>query len=197
MSLASETYNLIILASGGGTNAENIIKYFKANSNINVARVWTNNPAAGVIDRCKNLDVPCGILSPNTCKDGDRLLDLLKKDQPSLIILAGYLKLIPKTVVEHYKNRIINIHPALLPAYGGKGMYGENVHQAVIENGESESGITIHYVNERYDEGELIIQESVAIEQGETTTSLAKKIHELEMKWFPIAIERVLEALRD
>jgi phosphoribosylglycinamide formyltransferase-1 len=192
MNSDSKQHRLIILASGSGSNAENIIKVFRETREADVVQVLTNNPSAGVIDRCRQLDVPCGILSPQTCKEGNRMLAILDKSQPDLIILAGYLRLIPAEVVERFEGRIVNIHPSLLPAYGGKGMYGMHVHEAVIRNGEKESGITIHLVNEAYDEGQVIMQQKVDVSPEETPDTLAEKIHTLEMKWFPEAIRQLL-----
>lgn len=192
MNSDSKQHKLVILASGNGSNAENIIKVFRETREAEVVQVFTNNPSAGVIDRCRQLDVPCGILSPQTCKNGNRMIDVLEKTQPDLIILAGYLRLIPSEVVKKFEGRILNIHPSLLPSYGGKGMYGMHVHEAVIRNGEKESGITIHFVNEVYDDGQVLMQQKVDVSPDDTPSALAAKIHTLEMKWFPEAIRQLL-----
>jgi phosphoribosylglycinamide formyltransferase-1 len=183
--------NIIIFASGNGSNAENIIKYFiKKKYNINWLTI-SNNKDAGVIEKATKLGSKIKIISKNElCEENfiHSIIDL----NPILIILAGFLLKIPKNFIKNFNNRIINIHPSLLPKYGGKGMYGQFVHQKVIENKEIKSGITIHYVNEKYDEGEIIFQKDIEIKDPKTTKSLANQIHELEMEYFPLTIEKLI-----
>ena len=185
---------ILILASGNGSNAENIIDYFN-NKNYKINWVIiTNNPRAGVIEKSKKLCTPCVILSKNQFQNGDALT-AIKKIRPSLIILAGFLLKISENILENFPNKIINMHPSLLPAYGGKGMYGMNVHNKVIENFEKQSGITIHFVNKNYDEGKIIFQRKLKINYPCTSHFLAKKIHELEMKFFPSVIEDLIKTI--
>ena len=182
---------IVIFASGSGTNAENIMKYFKSTTTASVVSVFTNNPNAKVIDRAKNFQIPTEIFSKEELYSGN-VLQKLNAIQPDLIVLAGFLLKFPESIVESYANSIINIHPALLPKYGGKGMYGMNVHNAVVENKEKETGITIHYVNENYDEGSSIFQKKVTVLITDTPEVVAEKIHELEQKYFPTVIEDLL-----
>ncbi len=182
---------IVIFASGSGTNAENIIKHFKENKQITVVAVFTNNPNAKVIERAHILGVATEIFSKTELYDF-KFLQKVTSFQPDLIVLAGFLLKFPETIVHAYPNKIINIHPALLPNYGGKGMYGMNVHRAVVENKESETGITIHYVNENYDEGNIIFQKSITLSILDTPEQVAEKIHELEQKYFPTVIEDLL-----
>ena len=182
---------IILFASGSGSNAEKIIRHCQENKNIEVVRVYTNNPTAKVIDRAKNLHIPAEIFNRQDFNDG-KLADKILQDAPDLIVLAGFLWKFPETIIKNFPNKIINIHPALLPNYGGKGMYGMNVHQAVLDNNEIETGITIHYVNENYDEGAIIFQKSVNIEGCHTAEEIAEKIHVLEHQYFPEVIEKLL-----
>lgn len=182
---------IVIFASGSGTNAENIIKYFKNTSTGTVISVFTNNPKAYVIERAKNLQVPTVIFTKEDLKEG-KVLQNINILQTDLIVLAGFLLKFPENIIAHYPDRIINVHPALLPKYGGKGMYGMKVHQAVVENKEKETGITIHYVNENYDEGNIIFQKKVAVLVTDTPEVVAEKIYELEQKYFPAVIEELL-----
>lgn len=182
---------IVIFASGSGTNAENIIKHFKSTSTGKVVSVFTNNPNAKVIERAKNFQIPTEIFSKEELYSG-KVLQKLIAIAPDLIVLAGFLLKFPKNIVESYPNAIINIHPALLPNYGGKGMYGMNVHRAIVENKEKETGITIHYVNENYDEGNIIFQKKVTVLVTDTPEVVAEKIYELEQKYFPTVIEEVL-----
>ena len=183
---------IVIFASGSGTNAENIIKYFKNTTAANVVSVFTNNANAKVIERAKNLQISTEIFSKEELCSGN-VLQKLNVIQPDLIVLAGFLLKFPESIVEFYSNSIINIHPALLPKYGGKGMYGMNVHKAIVENKEKETGITIHYVNENYDEGNIIFQKKVTVLITDTPKVVAEKIHELEQKYFPSVIEEILK----
>lgn len=182
---------ILLFASGTGSNVENIIQHFKNHHDIIVVGVFTNNPNAKVLDKAKNHNVPTLIFNRAQLTEGF-VLDKMAEFKPDLIVLAGFLWKMPEEIVSAYPNKIINIHPALLPKYGGKGMYGMNVHKSVLDNKEKETGITIHYVNEHYDEGEFIFQQKVAIEDCKTPEEVANKIHELEHKYFPIIIEKVL-----
>ena len=183
--------SILIFASGNGSNAENIIKYFQEKSiHINWI-IITNNSNAGVIERSVRLNIPFMVFSKDDFYNNN-VLEKINLINPSLIVLAGFLLKIPKKIIENFPNKIINIHPSLLPKYGGKGMYGINVHKKVIENQESESGISIHYVNQNYDEGKVIFQKSITISYPTDTSNLSKKIHELEMKYFPEVIEKLL-----
>ncbi len=183
--------NIVIFASGNGSNAENIILHFKKNSHANVLAVFTNNPSAKVLEIAKNLHVSTIVFSKEDLKTS-LILHKLNVFRPDLIVLAGFLLQFPENIIKNYPNKIINIHPALLPKYGGKGMYGMNVHKAILENQELVTGITIHYVNENYDEGKIIFQQSVNIENCKTPEEIASKIHELEMKHFPEVIQQLL-----
>lgn len=181
---------IVIFASGSGTNAENLIRYFNhPGSEVAVVRVFTNRPDAGVIARAGKHHVPVTVFNRKEFKSPSFIAQLAN---PDLIVLAGFLWLVPEYMVREFPDKIINIHPALLPAYGGKGMYGSRVHEAVIKNKEKQSGITIHYVNEKYDEGEIILQARCKVAPGETPGSLAKKIHKLEYAFFPVTIETLL-----
>ena len=182
---------IVILASGSGTNAENIIKYFKNSNLISVIQVLSNKKDAKVLERAKRLGVSCLSFNREDFYTSEELLNSLKLNA-DYIILAGFLWKIPTSIIEAFPNKIINIHPALLPKYGGKGMYGMHVHNAVIENKETASGITIHYVNENYDEGAIIFQKSVAILVCDTAEDVAKKIHTLEQENFPRVIEQFI-----
>lgn len=181
---------LAIFASGSGSNAENIINYFKDSAEVKVSLILTNNPSAGVIERGRRLNIPVIVFSKTIFTQTDDVVNLLKENGIDWVILAGFLWLVPQNLIHAFPDRIINIHPALLPNYGGKGMWGHHVHEAVVANGEKESGITIHYVNEQYDEGKVIFQAKCVLEDGETADSLASKIHELEYEHFPVVIEK-------
>ena len=182
---------IVLFASGSGSNAEKIVLHFNTNELAKVVEIFTNNPNAKVLDRAKNLNVPVHIFNRQELNEG-KVLDILKDLQPDLIVLAGFLWKFPEPIIKEYPNKIINIHPALLPNYGGKGMYGMNVHQAVLDSKEKETGITIHYVNENYDEGEFIFQKSVNIEDCQTVEAIADKIHVLEHQYFPEVIEKLI-----
>ncbi len=183
---------IVLFASGSGTNAENIIRYFQKRGNASVVAVLTNKRDAYVIDRCNSLNVNALFFNRSAFRDQDVLIGLLNSLRPDLIVLAGFLWKIPPEMVDDFAGKIINIHPALLPKYGGKGMYGSRVHEAVLENGETETGITIHYVNEAYDEGAIIFQESTGIAPGDTAEQIANKVHALEYKHYPQVIEQLL-----
>lgn len=183
---------IVLFASGNGSNAENIMVYFDLAKTVSVVGVFTNNSEAKVIERAKKFKVPTFIFNKMELSD-DTVLKQLKQLQPDLIVLAGFLLKFPTHVINEFPKKVINIHPALLPNYGGKGMYGMYVHQAVLENKEKETGITIHHVNEHFDEGEFIFQTNVNIESCKNAEEIAHKIHELEMEHFPKVIERFLE----
>ena len=187
---------ILILASGNGSNAENIINYFRDKFYEIEWLIITNNNRAGVIEKSKKLNIPFLILNKDQFNSNSALIEI-EKFNPSLIILAGFLLKISENIIEKFPNKIINIHPSLLPAYGGKGMYGMNVHNAVIENSERESGITIHYVNKNYDEGKIIFQKKLTIQYPCSSEELAKKIHVLEMDFFPKIIEDLIKVLSD
>ena len=182
---------ILLLASGTGSNVENIIRYFKNNNDIVIVGVFSNNLHAKVLDKTKRHNVASWVFNRTDLNEG-LVLEKINELQPDLIVLAGFLWKFPEHIIAKYPNKIINIHPALLPKYGGKGMYGMNVHNAVLENKEKETGITIHYVNEHYDEGEFIFQQKVNIEDCASAEEIAAKIHELEHKHFPKIIERLI-----
>ncbi len=196
LSLNPEKYttmnNIAIFASGSGTNAQNIIEYFSNKNNIIINRIYSNNKNAFVLERAFKFNIPTQVFDRNEFYKTDKILDILIDDQTDLIVLAGFLWLIPQNILAHFTNKIINIHPALLPKYGGKGMYGMHVHETVINSGDNESGISIHYVNEKYDEGEIIFQAKCKINKNDTPDSLASKIHQLEYEHFPKVIHQIL-----
>ncbi|WP_430812766.1 MULTISPECIES: phosphoribosylglycinamide formyltransferase [unclassified Carboxylicivirga] len=185
---------IVLFASGSGSNVENIVKYFKDNTKVEITRVYTNNPNASVIERCERLNIPCQVFGRKAFRENLTILDELQSLTPDLIVLAGFLWLVPPAYVQAFPNKIINIHPALLPKYGGKGMYGQHVHEAVVANKESESGITIHYVNEQYDEGNIIRQVKCSIMPKDTADDVAHKVHALEYEHFPQVIDELLKA---
>jgi len=184
---------LAIFASGSGSNAENICRYFKNNSSVSVVLICTNKLDAFIVKRAKKLNIPVTFITKTELNRFYSLHKALQNNKVDFIILAGFLLKLPTIMVEKYRNRILNIHPSLLPKYGGKGMYGDNVHKAVLENKETESGISIHFVNQNYDKGELILQEKCSVSENETLETLTAKIHQLEKKHFPLTIEKVLK----
>jgi phosphoribosylglycinamide formyltransferase-1 len=184
---------LAIFASGSGSNAENICNYFANHSGITVVLICTNKPDAFIVKRAKKLNIPVAFITKTELNNFDGLHKTLQNTKVDFIILAGFLLKLPAIMVKKYQNRILNIHPSLLPKYGGKGMYGNNVHKAVLENKEVESGISIHFVNQNYDKGELILQEKCSVSANETLETLTAKIHQLEQKYFPLTIEKVLK----
>lgn len=184
--------SLIIFASGIGTNAKAIIEYFSKREDVSVALIVSDNPNAGVLNMAQEKGVPTRIINRQTLHSEDFTAELSGLD-PDLIVLAGFLKKIPELMVRRFPNKIINIHPALLPKYGGKGMYGMHVHQAVISAKEKESGITIHYVNEHYDEGSKITQAYCPVTDADSPETLAQKIHQLEHYYFPRTIDFLLK----
>jgi len=182
--------NIVLFASGNGSNAEEIIKYFKKSSQGAVVAIFSNKADAKVLERAKNNEIPSVVFNKAQLNEGF-VLEQLHQFQPDLIVLAGFLLKFPASILEKYP-KVINIHPALLPKYGGKGMYGMHVHQAVLDNNEKETGITIHYVNEHYDEGEFIFQKSVNIKDCKTAEEIAQKVHELEHHYFPEVIGKLI-----
>jgi phosphoribosylglycinamide formyltransferase 1 len=184
--------NIAIFASGSGSNAENIALHFTHQSQVKVSLILTNNPSAMVIERAKKLNIPCVIFSRNDFYNTQNVESILKENCIDWIVLAGFLWLIPPSLVKLFKNKMVNIHPALLPKYGGKGMYGQFVHQAVVNNGDTESGITIHWVNEHYDEGDVIFQAKCPVLITDTADDVAKKVHQLEYNHYPAVIEQLI-----
>ncbi len=183
---------IVIFASGSGSNAENLIKFFHNSDNASVIQVLTNNPHAKVLDRCKKLNISALSFNRIAFSKSEDVLNILKATQPDLIVLAGFLWKFPELILKAFPNKVINIHPALLPKYGGKGMYGMNVHEAVVVNKETETGITIHYVNENYDDGAVIFQTKCNVLPTDSVEDVAAKIHLLEMKHFPEVVDQLL-----
>ena len=183
--------NIVIFASGSGSNAEKIVAHFAESNEVKITHIFCNNPEAGVLQRAERLQIPCSLFTREEYKNGTvlRKIQSLKTDW---VILAGFLWLIPSEFVQAFPQRIINLHPALLPKFGGKGMYGHFVHEAVVAAGETESGITIHYVNEHYDEGAIIFQRSFPVLPSDTPEDVAKKGQVLEHRDFPQVIESLV-----
>lgn len=181
-----------IFASGAGTNTENICHFFTDTPDIRVVLILSNKKSALVLEKVKKLRIAVCVFTKNQLTDYVFIQEILDNYGVDFIVLAGFLLKIPKKMVENYPNKIINLHPALLPKYGGKGMYGENVHKAVLENKELESGITIHFVNNKYDEGEIVFMARCAVEKVDTPESLANKIHRLEKEYFPKIIASII-----
>lgn len=185
---------IVIFASGSGTNAENLINFFSYNDRASVVLVLSNNPQAKVLERAKRLNVSSFTFNKVAFTETEDVLNILKSSNPDLIVLAGFLWKFPEKILIEFPNKVINIHPALLPKYGGKGMYGMHVHEAVVKNKEAETGITIHYVNEHYDEGAIIFQAKCKLNPKDSPEDVANKIHELEMEHFPRVVEELLFA---
>jgi phosphoribosylglycinamide formyltransferase-1 len=186
---------IAIFASGSGSNAENIAHYFAYSTEVQVSLILTNNPKAGVIQRARKLNIPVVVFDRKTFYESNRILELLGNQKIDLIVLAGFMMLIPASLVAAYPSRMVNIHPALLPKYGGKGMYGHFVHEAVVAAGETESGITIHFVNEFYDEGNIIAQFSCELSSSDSPEDVAVKVQKLEHTHFPKIVDQVLTGL--
>jgi phosphoribosylglycinamide formyltransferase-1 len=184
--------HLAIFASGGGSNAEEIMRYFNNHARIQISLVVTNNPNAGVLHRAEGFHIPCYVYQPEELENGilEKTLDAYQID---FIVLAGYLKKVPDSLLKKYPNKIVNIHPALLPKFGGKGMYGMNVHKAVVAAKEPKSGMTIHFVNEHYDEGGIIEQHEVELKETDSAERVQQKVLELEHKFFAPCIEKIIE----
>lgn len=185
---------LAIFASGSGSNAENLVRYFEEHKTIRISIVVSDRKQAFVFERMKNLGIPSYYMSRDDFDNGS-VLKLLREKQIDFIVLAGFLKLVPLDIIHAYPQKIVNIHPALLPAFGGKGMYGKYVHEAVVNAGETQTGITIHYVNENFDEGEIIAKYETSISKDDTPETVASKIHDLEMKYFPGIIDKVINEI--
>ena len=183
--------NIAILASGSGTNAENIIKYFIESESTRIVVVLSNKSDAGVHERAANLGVPSYFFPNAAFKEGTEVLKKLAEYNVNLIVLAGFLSMISPVIINTYNNKIINIHPSLLPKFGGKGMYGHHVHEAVLAAKETKTGITIHYIDEHYDEGVTIFQAECPVLPSDTVEDIEKKIHELEYKYYPQVIEKL------
>ena len=184
--------NIALFASGNGSNVQNIVEYFQANSSINPSLILTNKANAFVIERAKNLQIPFLVFNSAELRDGELIRATMLKHKIDFIVLAGFLLKIPDYLIELYPQKIINIHPALLPKFGGKGMYGDFVHQAVKDSGVEETGITIHYVNQRYDEGQIIFQKKVPVSASDSPNDIAQKVHALEYEYFPKVIADLL-----
>ena len=181
---------IAVFASGSGTNAQNIFEYFAANKLVVIDSLWSNNPEAFALERAKRYGIETFVFSRDQLINTTFVVDALKNRNVDMIVLAGFLWLIPPSLIEAFK--IINIHPALLPKYGGKGMYGMKVHEAVVKNREKESGITIHFVNEKYDEGAVVFQAKCEVSENDSPEDVANKVHQLEYKYFPLIIEEVV-----
>lgn len=190
--MSKEIVNLAIFASGSGTNCENIIHYFQSSERVNVALVVSNKADAPVLDRAQKLEVPVAVVTKAQLNDEQILIPLLCKYQIDFIVLAGFLPLVPDFLIDAYPRCIVNIHPSLLPKYGGKGMWGHHVHEAVKAAGERETGMTVHYVTPVCDGGDIIAQFTVPLLPTDTADDIAQKEHQLEMKHFPKVIEQVL-----
>lgn len=186
------TKKIAIFASGSGSNAQSIIEYFRKKESIDVVVVMSNKSNAFVVERAKNLGINCFVFNIDSFKNNLDFLAVLKKYEVDWIVLAGFLLKIPAYLIDAYHNKIINIHPSLLPNYGGKGMYGMHVHRSVIDNKEAESGISIHYVNKNYDEGKMIFQINCSINPQDKAEDLAKKIQKLEHQYYPSVIEETI-----
>ena len=189
--------NIVIFASGAGTNAENIIRYFSNEKKAKVILVLSNKPQAMVLERAAAFGVDSFFFDHKQFYETEEVLFTLQRRNADLIVLAGFLWLVPSRIIEEYKGRIVNIHPALLPRFGGKGMYGDRVHRAVLDAGCTESGITIHYVNERYDLGDIIFQAKCPVLPGDNEDTLAARVHALEYEHYPVVISKLIDTLAD
>ncbi|NNU34750.1 phosphoribosylglycinamide formyltransferase [Mucilaginibacter sp. S1162] len=187
---------IAIFASGSGSNAQKIMEHFKRSAEAEVVLILTNNPQAYVLQRADNFEIPSHVFTRNEFYNSDDVIRMLKTLQVDLIVLAGFLWLVPQSLLAAFPNKIINLHPALLPKYGGKGMYGDNVHKAILDAGEEESGITIHFVNEQFDEGEIIHQSKFKIEPGDNLEMVKFKGQQLEHLHFPKVIENLLKKMK-
>ncbi len=184
---------IVIFASGSGTNTQNLIQYFQQSKIAEVVLVLSNKKDAKVLERANSLSINSLYFQRDSLSSSNGVLKLLNEVRADLIVLAGFLLKFPEIILNAYPNKVVNIHPALLPKYGGKGMYGSHVHEAVVENQENETGITIHYVNENYDEGAIIFQKSIELSKSDTPVDVAKKVHKLEYEYFPKVIETILK----
>lgn len=193
--LTMSKYKIAILVSGAGTNAINIIEYFKENTLIEVGIVISNKSAALALEKAQKREVKTLVFNNDTFKKKGEVLDVLQSLSINFIVLAGFLMKVPSEIIHAYPNKIVNIHPSLLPKFGGKGMYGRHVHRSVIDAQEEESGISIHFVNEEYDQGDIIFQSRVKVNKTDTLESLAKKIQHIEQRYFPRVIEEVINKI--
>lgn len=184
---------IAIFASGSGSNAQKIMEHFKYSSLAEVALVLSNNPDAYVVQRADNFEIPSHIFDKRTFYESEEIIDLLKRLEIDIVVLAGFLWLVPQNLLKSFPNKIINIHPSLLPKYGGKGMYGDKVHKAALQAGDQEHGITIHFVNENFDEGEVIHQAKFKVESNDTLETIKFKGQQLEHQYFPRVIENLLK----
>jgi phosphoribosylglycinamide formyltransferase-1 len=184
---------IAIFASGSGSNAENIVNHFSTNTQVEIPLILTNKANAYVLERAKKLNIKSVVFNRTQFSETDEIVALLIENNIDLIILAGFLLKIPENLIQAFQHKIVNIHPALLPKFGGKGMYGDHVHKAVVENKETESGITIHYVNENYDEGKIIFQAICEVLPTDSYEDVAAKIHTLEYEHFPKTIDAILK----
>ncbi len=188
---------IAILASGSGSNAENIANYFKGSDYAQVSFIIANNPNAYVLERAKRLGIESAVVTKSEFMEADGIIAMLKERDIDFVVLAGFLLLVPQKLIQAYPGRIVNIHPALLPKHGGKGMYGDNVHKAVVECGDTESGITIHLIDEQYDKGTTFFQAKCPVLPTDTYEDVAAKVHALEYEHFPHVIEEILHTLDD
>jgi phosphoribosylglycinamide formyltransferase-1 len=189
--------NIVIFASGAGTNAENIIRYFSNEKKAKVVLVLSNKPQAMVLERAAALGVDVFFFDRRQFYETEEVLFILQRKNTDLIVLAGFLWLVPARIIEAYKGRIVNIHPALLPGFGGKGMFGDRVHKAVLDSRCTESGITIHFVNEHYDSGDIIFQARCPVLPGDDEDTLASRVHALEYEHYPAVISSIIDTLPD
>lgn len=190
-----ERKRIAIFASGNGTNCENIIRYFQAKGDAEIAFVLSNKADAYALVRARRLGVKTVVMARNVFNDELAVMELMRREHVGFIVLAGFLLLVPPFLIDAFDHRMVNIHPALLPKYGGKGMYGRHVHEAVKAAGESETGMTVHWVTREYDSGAIIAQYKTAISPTDTVDDIAAKEHELEMKYFPEVIDRIVSGL--
>ncbi|GHB78017.1 phosphoribosylglycinamide formyltransferase [Persicitalea jodogahamensis] len=184
--------SIAIFASGSGSNAEAIVRHFQARTDVQISLILTNNPEAGVIKRARRLHIPAVVFDRHAFYETDRVLELLVNQKIDLVVLAGFMMLIPEKLIHAFPEKMVNIHPALLPRYGGKGMYGHFVHEAVVAAGEPQSGITIHFVNEVYDDGEVIFQATCDLEAKDSPEDVARKVQALEHEHYPVVIDRLI-----
>jgi phosphoribosylglycinamide formyltransferase 1 len=181
-----------VWASGNGSNAENLVNHFSRHPHICIDHILSNNPEAGVIERARKLSVECFVFSRKDFREGTTILNKLLEHKTDYIVLSGFLQMVPSEIIRRFPEAIINIHPALLPGFGGKGMFGHYVHEAVLASGNKESGITVHVVDEIYDHGKTILQKRCSVLPDDTPDILAARVHELEYKWFPVAVEEYI-----
>ena len=192
----NKTIRIALFASGSGTNVENITNYFNGKTTAKPVCVLCNKPDAFVLERAKRLNLDSLTFNRADFNDGEKIMEYLRKNEIDLIVLAGFLWLVPEYLIKEYPNRIVNIHPALLPKFGGKGMYGMHVHEAVKQSGETETGITIHLIDGNYDKGSTVFQAKVAIDPSDSPDDIANKVHKLEYEYYPKIIEEIAEKIR-